>query len=85
MREIEDVDKQTCAALLNMLGFDSYNMHFAEYANSTINSHKTTFLLKSVHRNKVGSVVNITLNQTYFKTYDDMITFARQLHTKKHG
>lgn len=77
------MDKQTCAALLNMLGFDSYDITFNEWVNDTKlynSSNPNIFLLKTNSTNFVGSVVNTTSLETTFKTYDAIIIFARQIN-----
>ena len=78
------MDKQTCAALLNMLGFDSYDMTFEEFSvefTFTNNINLTNvFLLKDTAPDKVGSVINVLFSTVSFKSYEQMINFARTIN-----
>lgn len=82
------MDKQTCAALLNILGFNSYNMNFEEFSNCLfisfiLKKENIQFLLKSKHCSYMGSIVDYRFNQIHFKSYDTMIEHARIIHAKK--
>lgn len=81
------MDKQTCAALLNMLGFDSYNVNYTEFLEGSyysIPEFRYIFLLKTKSRTrKVGSVVNNNFDIVkQFNTYDEMVAYARELNEK---
>jgi len=84
------MDKQTCAALLNMLGFDAYDMTYNEWiTNMAIrkqelktNLTKPTFLLKTDITIYAGSLVKNTPKQIMFTSYDEMINHARQINEK---
>lgn len=80
------MDKQTCIALLNLLGFTSYDITYNEWLTDFKLQAKRAdnlFLLKSIIVGRVGSIVNGMLIEHTFQSYNTMIKFAREIHEAK--